>query len=372
MDFIRNVEPSKEKAEGEPIASHLSMLHLAGSSAAKAASGPMIQEVDENGNAVAERGVGEEPGAGTGAEEEEEEEEGPTMMDEMIAAATEARRAKAADQAKEEKRMKKSFGSGLKKGFLSSGGARPKAKKKAARAAAKRTAAAAGSGAAGSASAAPEIETIRPTNAPSAIDAEVREGMRRAAEATSKAQSQWCTPDLLKQVSDNPKLGAALGTPKFQALLAKMQANPQEAMREIQGSPETQELLNAFMGIMGGHFSKMGAEGAEKEAAAKREREAAEQVARGSLARDVMQREEERRRRGEGSVLDNMSRSEESEVDAVLRNPEVVELLQDAELQRVIAAASRDPQAFRRAMADPRIAPKIRKMAEHGLLQIQR
>merc|ERR1719231_239936 len=84
------------------------------------------------------------------------------------------------------------------------------------------------------------------------------------------------TPELLKKIASTPVLRKAFTDPRCQQAMAEMQTNPQEAMKKYGDVPEMREFLQAFMKLMGEHFSEL----AEKqEAEQAQQRAAAEMMA---------------------------------------------------------------------------------------------
>merc|ERR1719231_1297979 len=77
------------------------------------------------------------------------------------------------------------------------------------------------------------------------------------------------TPELLKKIASTPVLRKAFTDPRCQTAMAEMQTNPQEAMKKYGDVPEMREFLQAFMKLMGEHFTEL-ADKQEKEQAAER------------------------------------------------------------------------------------------------------
>ncbi|CAN0430835.1 unnamed protein product [Ectocarpus sp. 12 AP-2014] len=60
------------------------------------------------------------------------------------------------------------------------------------------------------------------------------------------------TPEMLSKMVSNPELMVLMQNPKLQEIMKKVMADGPEAMEELQGDPETAELLKKLEAAMGG------------------------------------------------------------------------------------------------------------------------
>ena len=85
------------------------------------------------------------------------------------------------------------------------------------------------------------------------------------AEAAKLDQNKtWMTPDLMQKIAATPILRKGFMDPRRQQAMAEMQASPTEAMKKYGDVPEMREFLQAFMKLMGDHFTAL-ADKQEKE-----------------------------------------------------------------------------------------------------------
>eukprot|EP01016_Furgasonia_blochmanni_P053983 TRINITY_DN8823_c0_g2_i2.p1 TRINITY_DN8823_c0_g2~~TRINITY_DN8823_c0_g2_i2.p1 ORF type:complete len:159 (-),score=18.98 TRINITY_DN8823_c0_g2_i2:91-567(-) len=72
-----------------------------------------------------------------------------------------------------------------------------------------------------------------------------------------ETKDKWMNEDLLKKVSENPKLLKLFSNPEYMQAITMMQHNPREVMAKYGSNPEFVELLNAFSMMMGDHFTSL-------------------------------------------------------------------------------------------------------------------
>jgi hypothetical protein len=332
-----------------------------------------------------------------------EPDEGPSLMDQMMADANAARQVVKDKAVAEETRVKKEFGTGMKKGFFDN----PAPKKK--------TGAAKKKSSATAAAAAAAIPTIRPASAAALkkekekalVLGEVQEAMKDAAAPMAKAlddQKAWMTPDLLKKFATNPKLAHGLIDPRFQAALQELQKDPKAAMMKFKEDKELTAFLTEFCQTMGEHFGHIG-EQQEKEKKKKAEAEAAAAKAAANAKPKKKKAAAAASASGGGSggsdgvpTVPNrplsdaamkraqaanggkplseaptagLSAADQAQMDNILRNEELRELLMDPEMQQVMQKCQ-EPGRLQYFMNDPKWGPKIRKLADFGLVRIER
>jgi len=161
-----------------------------------------------------------------------------------------------------------------------------------------------------------------------------------AAAGGAVAGASWVTPELLAKVAADPLLRKAFTDARCAEAMEALQTDPKAAMERYGHVEEKSDFLQAFLKLMGEHFSALGEEGAAREAAI---RPAAVETAEERSAREA--------------------------ADKALRDPEVVAILQEprmqALLQRLHEGRSLEVEAEMRA---PDTMRKLRRLAEAGLI----
>ncbi|CAK4716520.1 hypothetical protein LEN26_012147 [Aphanomyces euteiches] len=262
-------------------------------------------------------------------------EEEKSIMDEMVQVATQAKEIKRAAKIAEQKKRNKAFGNGLKKGFFSN--AKPLKEKPE--------------------SNQPEIPTIRRNPASNSL--KLPEVQAAMSEMQNLKPEDWMTPDLFEKLAKDPKLSqgaqvlfecdihvvVALQNPRFTAAIQEMSTNPTAAMLKYQNDPDVGVMFKDFMNFMGHHFEHLGKIKEEKE----------------RKSREEIQRD----------ALKSMSTSpeEDAQVQRILADPELMDILGDPAMQQVLHACQK-PCALRSYMNDAIYGPKIRKLADAGLVQL--
>lgn len=171
---------------------------------------------------------------------------------------------------------------------------------------------------------------------------EVQSSMAEAEAAAggAVAGASWVTPELLAKVAADPLLRKAFTDARCAEAMEALQTDPKSAMERYGHVEEMRDFLQAFLKLMGEHFSALGEEGAAREAAI---RPAAVETAEERSAREA--------------------------ADKALRDPEVVAILQEprmqALLQRLHEGRSLEVEAEMRA---PDTMRKLRRLAEAGLI----
>lgn len=169
------------------------------------------------------------------------------------------------------------------------------------------------------------------------------------------------SPELMEKISGNPRLAAGLSNPKFTAALEALQKNPKEALSKFKNHPEINDFLNEFCGVLGQHFTELGAQ----QYAKNEDRTACK----GPLAKDAIKRDSEKRANGNDWNA-NTNKEDQDQVNKVLADKELYELLIDTELQHVIKECNA-PDRMVYFAKHPKYGPKIRKLVDAGLLQVQ-
>lgn len=180
---------------------------------------------------------------------------------------------------------------------------------------------------------------------------EVQEAMKT--KIPSLDNKDWITEDLLKKIEGNPSLAKLLMDPKFTAALSQVQADPMKAMAMLSSNPEMQKALQEFSGILGEHFSALGTSTAGLKSTVTQENDIG-----------LMERASARQH----SVLP--SPEDEAKMQEILSDPEVMRVLQDHQIQKLLTMMKTNPDAaqleVRNANAD--MKAKIQKLVDVGLL----
>jgi hypothetical protein len=243
---------------------------------------------------------------------------------------------------------------GLKKGFLTSGGAsKPRARPAAA--------------------AKPELEMIRPANpqpaGASRLDAklaglrldEVQKSLQGASEKLA-SDTTWVTDGLLSKMQSDPILAQGLTNPRFSAVMAEMQTDPQGAMERHKGDGELQAFMLRFMQLMASHFTDL----------------APQQQHSGSQPGTTQQRN------GGGEIrvtdsevaaiapaLSAEDRAAEALAHKALSDPQLRAVLEDPDVQRVLQhVQARNMAPVEGLIRRPDMVTKLQRLAKAGLLQM--
>lgn len=237
---------------------------------------------------------------------------------------------------------------GLKKGFLGGGSAvsRPN---KVASAVSGSDGGGGGSGSGsrggcGSASAAPMLRADPGAKAKSLQLPEVQQTLQAEQAEAAKLggggkSASWMTPELLQKIAAKPILRKAFTDPRCQAAMAEMQTDPQAAMRKYADVAEMREFLQAYMKLMGEHFSQL----AEKQ-----------EAERAAAAPPATPEERKAQEAAQKAMAD-------PEVRAIVQEPAVQKLLEN--MQRGVP--------FEVDKTDPALVRKLKKLSDAGLLKME-
>jgi hypothetical protein len=156
---------------------------------------------------------------------------------------------------------------------------------------------------------------------------------------------------------------------------------------------EARELMTELSSILGGHFEKLGTDNDAKQAAAQQAAFEAELAKHGPLAQAAMLKHAAQQKDSSSNSSSSTSKPQAAvsikqkkkkieevkveEVDPVandvarvLADTELKTLLMDPELQRVLQQCA-EPGKLRHFMSHPEFGPKIKRLAQAGLVQIQ-
>ena len=177
-----------------------------------------------------------------------------------------------------------------------------------------------------------------------ALEVEQAEAGRFA--VPNQGQNQWMTPDLLKKIAANPLLRKGFTDPRCQQAMTEMQTNPQAAMQKYGDNPEMKTFLQAFMKLMGEHFTAL----ADKQEAEQKEKQA---------AAEAMMTPQERKAK---EVAEKAMQDEE--IKKIVQEPKVQQLFQSMQMGK--------PFELEAAMkSDPDLVAKLKKLSAAGLINME-
>ncbi|KAG5184650.1 hypothetical protein JKP88DRAFT_163122, partial [Tribonema minus] len=203
---------------------------------------------------------------------------------------------------------------------------------------------------------------------------EVQDAMAEQGRALLSSTDAWLTPALLSKIAARPALAAALQSPRFTRALELMRDDPRAAMALFGGDADARALFTELLGLLGTHFEELGAQTSQAApppdpAAAAAAAAAAEAAAQGPLAQAALRRHAEAATSNGGSS-GGSSGAADADVARILADEGLRELLVDPGMQTVLQECSA-PGRLRHYAAHPEWGPKIRRLAQAGLVQIQ-
>lgn len=214
-----------------------------------------------------------------------------------------------------------------------------------------------------------EMPTITKKKTVSKEDAlrldEVQAAMQDSKPATDflkEKQSEWSTPELMERMGKNPRIVAGMKNPYYMKVMQELQTNPQEAMRKCQSDPGLRDFIQEWVGMMGGHFEKLG-----KKEADEKKKKAQEEAKKATTKNPVTGKEI----RWDTLPAEAKDEKADEKVQKILANQELAGLLNDPEMHKVLQDCG-NPGRLGYYMRDPQWGPKLRMMADAGLVQIQR
>lgn len=222
----------------------------------KAPSGPMILEINENGEF-------EEPAKEIVEEVTEKpiklKDEGPTLMEMMMAAQADAKKEKDIKIDVEEKKTAKDFGKGFKKGFFGGSSSKKEKPKET------KTTQVISSTTSNSTSSIPTITRKANIKEPSIADKvrdDVQKAMQEEAESSNPMlaeikKGEWATPDLMSLFQSNPILFAGLQDKNCMEAMQLMQKDPAEAQKKFASNLKVDKFLREFGRVMSSHFDSL-------------------------------------------------------------------------------------------------------------------
>lgn len=170
---------------------------------------------------------------------------------------------------------------------------------------------------------------------------EVQTAMKEATPFLKKNEKEWLTPELLEKFQNHDML-RYMSDPKFAAILTEFQTNPEAAQKKYGDNKQVMEFFRQFMGVMGQHLSEVG----EKKEKEKKQMTPAKAAAPEDIA-----------------------------VNDILKDPEVVTILQDPWIKNMFEIIRVNPDRsaaiMAEAMSSPLRSAQLRKLHAKGLLGIQ-
>lgn len=207
--------------------------------------------------------------------------------------------------------------------------------------------------------------------------------------------SEWATSELLDALPEkHPKLAQGMANPRYMQALQAMQANPKETLARLKESdPDIVAWLMEFCGVMGEHFSSLGAEQEEGGRKKKKEAAAAAMTGEEKKVREMGPLEEKalRRQRHDkaappppAETSTKQPRKKQSapptephqemddRVASILANEDLRSILLDPTIQRIMeeCAGTGGSAKLRYYMGHEEYGPKLRLLMEAGLLRL--
>ncbi|KAK3578855.1 hypothetical protein CHS0354_010213 [Potamilus streckersoni] len=177
--------------------------------------------------------------------------------------------------------------------------------------------------------------------------------------------TDWVTDDLMQKIEENKLLSRCLTDPRFAQAIADLKSNPAEAMTKYQNNAEVQRFLQEFIGVMGSHFTKLG-EQQSKNTPSQPQRKISEIATRSTTdGADLKVR---------SSTDPNQATEEDiQQINRIVSNPEVREILQDPQIQKLFETLRQNPDQGQRILqaADMTLRQKIQRLVDAGLLQFR-
>ena len=167
-----------------------------------------------------------------------------------------------------------------------------------------------------------------------------------AAKFSAGGPNSWMTPELMAKIAKSPILRKGFTDPRCQAAMGELTSNPQEAMKKYGDVPEMREFMQAFMKLMGEHFTAL-AEKQEAEQKAAAEAAAAAETPEERKAKEVAQ-----------------SAMSDPEIRAIVAEPKIQALLQNM-------TTGNSFELERAARTDPDVVRKLQKLSAAGLIGME-
>ena len=172
------------------------------------------------------------------------------------------------------------------------------------------------------------------------------EGSAAAGLAGGGAKDGWVTPELMQKIMASPILRKAFTDPRCAAAMEQLQKDPAGAMRTHGDNAEMREFLQAFMKLMGEHFSGL-ADAQEKEKAS------APPPPKAPLTAE--------------------ERKAQQAAEAAQKDPEVMAILADPEVQKVLSGLQmgRGTEVDQKLAQRADLVMKLKRLAHAGLINME-
>jgi len=154
--------------------------------------------------------------------------------------------------------------------------------------------------------------------------------------------------------------------------LQALQSNPKEAMEKFKDHKDVTDFLHEFCSLLGDHFTQLGdEEQVSSSSNSKSQTQIPSEEDVGPIAFRALQKEKERRDKGEPSLSHKgMTKQEQEQHDAIMKNEELTKILMDVDMQRVIHECSTIPGKMQVFMRHDVYGVKLRKLIHAGLLKV--
>nr|XP_039251625.1 uncharacterized protein LOC120329075 [Styela clava] len=163
----------------------------------------------------------------------------------------------------------------------------------------------------------------------------VLDDVQEAMKESGITDKSWVTTDLLKQVESNERLSNQLSDPNISKAISWMQRDPKGAMEFYKNDVEVQNFFKEFYGILGNHFTNIGAKQEEK--------------------------------------TSNVNSEDEAAMSDILANPEIREILSKPDIQKLIELVRNNPDEAQKHLnaGNPAFRADVNKLVSAGILGFQ-
>ena len=173
---------------------------------------------------------------------------------------------------------------------------------------------------------------------------------------------------MVEKLSSSPTLRTALENPRFRVILAELGRDPQATLARYQHDSTAMGFTRELMGALGEHFEEVGKQQQQQQ----QEQGQDKTNAAGPLVQAALKKANQQKIQPVDDL--EQDKAEQEAVNRILRDPELRELLLDPAMQTVLqnCAGSDNGSGLVQYMRDPIMAPRLRKLAAAGLIQIKR
>lgn len=232
----------------------------------------------------------------------------------------------------------------------------------------------------------------------------------------SKNKDTWMTPELLQKIAGNEVVKNGFTDPECQQALSMLQVSPHQAMMHYKDNPKVTKFLIATSEILGKHFQKMGEEEEEKKKKELERQFEKEMESKGPLMKKAFEKQfkkafssEKKKKEMETNtkIIEgtsdnrtlNINRNsytkdeqmptkskpkitevtkemlvedeQQKKVNEILANDELKSILLDPQIQTILMNCSESGK-LQYYMKHEVYGPKIQKLLENGLVQIEK